>query len=224
MNFRVPVAVAGFALGLLLVAGLRWQAGGTGMLASLSAFATPLYVSVTVIAAIAFVRLSVPLNGLGFRTSLSPLTVVVLALVGVACLQIYGLFLEPVWERVFGAERDLTRFAGVGGSMSELAAVLALSWTFAAFGEEFAFRILLMRGIAFCLGETRFAFLAALLLQALIFGLVHAYQGPVGIAGTMSSGLIFGALTWAARGTIWPAALAHGLNNTIGLLQLYLAG
>ena len=224
MKSRAPVAVVGFALGLLLVAGLRLQAGSAGVLASVSAFATPLYVAVTVAAALSFLRLGVPLNGLGFRSSLSPLTIVALALIGVGCLQMYGTFLEPFWERILGSERDLTRFAEVGGSMSELMAVLALSWTFAAFGEELAFRILLMRGIAHSLGDSRIAFLVALLLQALIFGLVHAYQGPVGIAGTMSSGLILGALTWAARGTIWPAALAHGLNNTIGLLQLYLAG
>jgi membrane protease YdiL (CAAX protease family) len=224
MKSRALLAVAGFSLGLLVVGGLRLQAGGTGVLASLSGFATPLYVTVTVIAAFSFRRLGVPLNGFGFRTPLSSLAVLALALIGVGCLQISGAFLGPVWERVFGSERDLTRFAEVGGSMSELMAVLALSWTFAAFGEEFAFRILLMRGIAFSLGDSRFAFVLALLLQALIFGLVHAYQGPVGIAGTMSSALIFGALIWAARGTIWPAALAHGLNNTIGLLQLYLAG
>ena len=94
----------------------------------------------------------------------------------------------------------------------------------AAFGEELTFRILLMRGIAFALGDSRVAFALALLLQAMIFGLVHAYQGPAGIAGTMTSGLIYGALTLAACGSIWPAALAHGINNTIGLLQLYSAG
>jgi len=223
MKSRVPLAVASFALGLLLAAALRLQAGSTDTLAWLSTLATPLYVAVTAIAATTLSRLGVPLNGFGFRTSVPPLTIVALALVGVGCLRVYGVFLEPVWERVLGSERDLTRFADVGGSVSNLMEVLALSWTFAAFGEEFAFRILLMRGIAFSLGDKRFALVVALLLQALIFGLVHAYQGPAGIVGALSSGLILGALTWAARGTIWPAAIAHGLNNTIGLLQLYVA-
>jgi membrane protease YdiL (CAAX protease family) len=224
MKTRVLLAVVGFVVGLLMVATLRWHAGSTGVLGSLSTFATPLYAAVTAIAAFWFLRVGVPLNGAGFGTSLPPLTIAALALIGVFCLQMNEAFLEPVWERVLGSERDLTRFSAVGGSISALMLVLALNWTFAAFGEEFAFRILLMRGIAFSLGDSRAAFVVALLLQSLIFGLVHAYQGSVGIVGTMSSGLIFGSLTWASRGTIWPAALAHGLNNTIGLVQLYLAG
>ena len=102
--------------------------------------------------------------------------------------------------------------------------LMALSWTFAAFGEELAFRILLMRGIAFALGDTRLAFGVALVAQAVVFGLVHAYQGPAGIVGTGINALIFGGLTLAARGSIWPAAIAHGSNNSIGIVALYLSG
>ncbi len=214
--------VIGFAVGLLLVAWLRLQAGRTGTAGALSAYATPLYVGISVAAAIAFLRAGIPLRRLGFGPPYKPLLFIVLAVLGVGALQLTGLVLEPRWERAFGAGRDLSRFAAVSGSLAELLSVLALSWTVAAFGEELAFRILLMRGIAFVLGDGRAAFAAALILQAAIFGLVHAYQGPAGIAGTMISGLLYGALTLAARGSIWPAALAHGFNNSIGLVQLYL--
>ena len=78
-----------------------------------------------------------------------------------------------------------------------------------------------MRGIAFVLGDSRMAFTIALLVQAVVFGLVHAYQGPAGVIGSTISGLVFGGLTLAARGSIWPAAIAHGLNNTIGIIELY---
>jgi membrane protease YdiL (CAAX protease family) len=54
-----------------------------------------------------------------------------------------------------------------------------------------------------------------------MFGLIHAYQGSAGIAGSTFSGLVFGAVTLAGRRAIWPAAVAHGVNNTIGILQLY---
>jgi len=222
MNSRASVVVAGYSLGLLLVAGLRLETGSESVLGSLSALATPLYIAITALAAVLLIRLGAPLSGLGFRSALPPSRILVLALIGFACLQVHGAFLEPVWERVLGSERDLARFADVSGSIPRLIAVLALSWTFAAFGEEFAFRILLLRSTAFALGDGRLAFVAGVLLQALLFGLVHAYQGPVGIASTMSHGLILGVLTLAARGTLWPAALAHGLNNTVGLLLVYL--
>jgi membrane protease YdiL (CAAX protease family) len=63
--------------------------------------------------------------------------------------------------------------------------------------------------------------LIALALQSIVFGLVHMYQGPVGIIGAGVAGLIFGALVLAARGSIWPAVLAHGISNSISLIQLY---
>lgn len=96
--------------------------------------------------------------------------------------------------------------------------------TLAAFGEEFTYRIVLMRGLSFALGESRGAVISALVLQAMIFGLAHAYQGAAGILGSALNGLVFGTVTLAARRSIWPAALAHGINNTIGILALYLGG
>ncbi len=224
MKPRVRVLVVGFAAGLLTCAWLRTQSGAAGLSGTLSGFATPLYIGVTIAAAFAFIRAGVPVRRLGFFMTPGPIRVLALAALGVGLLQLSGLFLGPFWEELFGAGRDLARFSDVSGSIPALVTTLALSWTFAAFGEELTFRILLMRGIAFALGDSRVAFALALLLQAMIFGLVHAYQGPAGIAGTMTSGLIFGALTLAARGSIWPAALAHGINNTIGLLQLYAGG
>lgn len=79
----------------------------------------------------------------------------------------------------------------------------------------------MLRGIAIALGEGRSAWIIAVLLQAVVFGFVQIYQGPAGAAGATISGLVFGILTVAGRGSIWPAALAHGVNNTIGLTVLY---
>jgi membrane protease YdiL (CAAX protease family) len=78
-----------------------------------------------------------------------------------------------------------------------------------------------MRGLLYILGDSRRGQISALVLQAVMFGLIHAYQGPTGIAGATFSGLVFGAVTIAARWSIWPAAFAHGINNTIGIIALY---
>lgn len=224
MRTKVNILVAGFALGLITCGWLRTQAGAAGIAGTLSGFATPLYIGLTVAAAFSFIRAGVPVHRLGFFINSRPIVYLALAAAGVGLLQLSGVVLQPLWEQLFGAGRDLNRFKDVGGSVSALVATLALSWTFAAVGEELTFRILLMRGLAYALGDSRIAFGAALVLQAAIFGLVHAYQGPAGIAGATISGLVFGALTLAARGSIWPAVLAHGFNNTIGLLQLFQGG
>lgn len=224
VKLKVKVLVAGFALGLIACGWLRTQSDAAGIVGVLSGLATPLYVGLAVAAAFAFINAGVPVRRVGFFMTSGPIKILSLAVLGVGLLQLSSLFLGPLWEGFFGAGRDLTRFNNVSGSVPALVTTLALSWTLAAFGEELTFRILLMRGIAFALGDSRVAFALALLLQAMIFGIVHAYQGPAGIAGTMISGLIFGGLTLAARGSIWPAALAHGFNNSIGLLQLYAGG
>ena len=39
--------------------------------------------------------------------------------------------------------------------------------------------------------------------------------------GFILSGLVFGLVTILGRWSIWPAALAHGINNTIGIVALY---
>ena len=220
-NKTITWLTAGLASGLLFMGALRFSAATPTVLTPLAGYATTGYIAVTVLFAILFTNAGLPHNRFGFGSRLN-LRHVLLALAAIAALRLINFGLSPWVEQLLGGGRDLERFAGVEDSVSALALLLVTNWTFAAFGEEFAYRILLMRAIAFVLGDTRVALICALLLQAVIFGLVHAYQGPAGIVGSAISGLVFGAITIAARWSIWPAALAHGGNNTFGIIALYL--
>ena len=213
-----------FAAGLLVVGRLRYLSLHSEDPPAAAAYATLIYIGLTVIAAVLLIRSGAPLRRLGFTRVERPWFNLALVLVGVLVLQLSSSFLTPLWEQLFGSGRDLERFADVAGSREALIKLLALNWTVAAFGEELAFRIVLMRGIAYALGDTRKAVAIAFIVQAIIFGLVHAYQGPAGIAGTTISALVFGGLTLVARWSIWPAAIAHGLNNTIGIIEIYNVG
>ena len=212
---------AGLAAGLLFMGALRFSAANPGLLTPLSSWATPGYVAVSIVFAVLLTNAGMPHNRFGFGERLN-LRHVLLAVAAIAFLQVFSLVLGPVLENLLGGGRNLERFAGIEGSASALAILMLTNWTFAAFGEEFAYRIILMRAIAYVLGDTRAALIGALLLQAAIFGLIHAYQGQTGIVGSAISGLVFGAVTIAARWSIWPAALAHGGNNTFGIIALYL--
>jgi membrane protease YdiL (CAAX protease family) len=172
---------------------LRWASGRPGALEPLAGFATPGYIAVVVVFTLALMRAGLPLNHVGFGPRLT-VRHVLLALAAIAVLRVFAFTLEPLWETLFGP-RDLGRFSDVAGSPGALAALLAASWTIAAFGEEIAYRIVLMRGLSFALGDTRTAQGAALVIQAVMFGLIHAYQGPAGMAGSASSGLVFGVVT-----------------------------
>jgi membrane protease YdiL (CAAX protease family) len=222
-SWKVAGIVIIFAVGLLTVGALRFYDLRSDDPPAVAAYATLIYIGLSVFAAISLVRTGVPIRRLGFAMTIRPWIGIALALLGVAILQLSSWLLTPVWEQFFGSGRDLTRFSDVAGSAGALVKLLALSWTVAAFGEELAFRILLMRGIAYALGDGRKALAIALVLQAIVFGLIHSYQGPAGIASSAISGLVFGGLTLAARWSIWPAAIAHGLNNTIGILEVYSA-
>ena len=222
-HWKVVGIVLLFVAGLLVSGVMRFYNLHTENPPQLTAYATFVYIGVTIFAAVLLSRAGVPMKRLGFGLKFKPTRYLVLAAVGVGFIQLSGWLLEPLSEHIFGETRDLARFSDVAGSPSALIKLMALNWTVAAFGEELAFRILLMRGIAFSLGDSRTAFGIALIVQAIVFGLIHAYQGPAGIIGAGINGLIFGGLTLVARGSIWPAAIAHGSSNTIGIFGLYLA-
>jgi len=222
-SWKSAAVVTIFAVGLLIVAALRFLDLRSDDPPSVAAYATLIYIGLTVLSAVLLIRTGVPIRRLGFTLAIPPWMVFAFALLGVAILQLSSSLLTPVWEHAFGSGRDLTRFSKVVGSPEALVQLLLLNWTVAAFGEELAFRIVLMRGIAYALGDGRKALAVALILQAIIFGVIHSYQGSAGIAGSAISGLVYGGLTLAARWSIWPAAVAHGLNNTIGILEVYAA-
>lgn len=217
---RRIILVAGFALSLAFVGLLRNAAFHDSVLTPLSGYATPAYIALTVVFAVLMIRNGIDLNRLGFGTRIH-WKHVAYALAAVVVLQADAFLVDPLLENLFGGGRDLSRFSEVAGSMPALLSVLAFSWTFAAFGEEIAFRIVLLLGMLSVLGKSHIASVVAVVLQAIVFGLVHLYQGPAGVVSSAISGLIFGTIVILARGAIWPAALAHGLNNTIGLLMVY---
>lgn len=118
------------------------------------------------------------------------------------------------------APMDVSRFGGMQGNAPMLLGMLAISWSTAAFGEELLFRGLLQSRLQAMLGTRRFAGVLAVLLQAAIFGLGHAYQGPTGILSTAAIGLAFGLVVLRTR-SLWPVIVAHGLVDTVSMLALY---
>ena len=123
--------------------------------------------------------------------------------------------------RVIGlAPMETARFAGMQGNLPMLLGMLAVSWTTAAFGEELLFRGFLQSRLQSLFSRWKFSGVAASLLQALAFGLVHAYQGPTGVLASGSIGLVFGLLMLRTR-SIWPLVIAHGVVDSVSMLALY---
>lgn len=88
----------------------------------------------------------------------------------------------------------------------------ALFSAFVGLHEEVLFRGFIMGRLKAILRSN----VGAVLISSLIFGLLHFYQGPIGVVQTTSVGIVLATVV-IRSGSLWPAILAHAAFDTIGL-------
>jgi len=121
--------------------------------------------------------------------------------------------------------QDLSRFDVLNGNLPNLIIQLVNVWITAAFLEEFMFRGYLMKRIVDLQGkETKIAWIIALVSSAVIFGLVHSQQGPGGMLKVSAIGVVFGLSYLATGRNLWPLIFAHGLIDSLDMVQHYFGG
>ena len=118
---------------------------------------------------------------------------------------------------------DYSRFEEIRGNIPMLMVFLTVSWTTAGFAEEVIWRGFVMGRLAWLLGDAQRTWIVSLLGTSLIFGGLHAYQGPTGIVMTGVVGFLFGVAYLYNGRNLWLPIIAHGLNNTISFLILFFA-
>src|SRR2546426_1082666 len=104
------------------------------------------------------------------------------------------------------------------------AAILPFSATpfLVVFGEEFVYRGYLLTRIARVLGDPPRAWLAALVVTSILFGVGHQYQGLSGMITAGLGGFTFGLLYLVTGRNLWVSVIAHGTMDTVGFLLLFL--
>jgi membrane protease YdiL (CAAX protease family) len=135
-------------------------------------------------------------------------------------------FTIPVLEHLTGTRQDVSQFTVVQGNVGLLALLLAYTWTLAAVGEEVAYRGFMLTRLRQAIGggtAGSAATVAAAIVVALLFGWAHSEQGVIGMVTTGIDALFFTWLRFRYR-TLWAAVLAHGFNNTIGLVAYFFVG
>jgi len=140
--------------------------------------------------------------------------------VGYQFLSLY--VVEPLIACFTGELPNVSIFAPLIGNTRFLLISLAVSWTLAAFGEEFVYRGYLLNRVAQFAGETRAAWLFALILTSVLFGLGHLYQGTSGVATVALNGFVYGVLYLASGRSLWAPIVAHGTSDTVGFLLIFL--
>lgn len=94
--------------------------------------------------------------------------------------------------------------------------VLLVAWGSAGFGEELLFRGFLLDRLMRLPG-LRDRIVPIILLQALIFGSAHSYQGWSGMVVTGCVGIFLGWLRIRLKGNLWALVIAHGMTDTLML-------
>jgi membrane protease YdiL (CAAX protease family) len=98
---------------------------------------------------------------------------------------------------------------------------LLIVWTFAAFGEEIAYRGYLLRRAADLGKGSAAAYWVGVVAVSVLFGYGHYYKGPAGVLDSGVAGLILGAAYMLSGRNLWACVLAHGLIDTVGLVVVF---
>jgi membrane protease YdiL (CAAX protease family) len=80
----------------------------------------------------------------------------------------------------------------------------------AGVGEELAYRGFLVPALVLVFGSIW----GAVLLSSLVFGILHAYQGWLGMVRTALLGVVL-ATSFVVTGSLWPAILAHAMLDVL---------
>lgn len=161
----------------------------------------------------------------GFRNFGPVWLFVVIVLAMLATSMILPAVLDPMLSAWFErTPRDLSRFAGLAGNFPQFLFVMPFVWIFAAFGEEFFYRGFVLESVRTILGGGNAAMIAAIIVQAILFGAAHAYQGPVGMIPIGVGAIVSGFLYWAGGRRLWPLIVGHGVVDTIGFTIMFKGG
>jgi CAAX protease family protein len=127
----------------------------------------------------------------------------------------------PIIRSVFGPTQ-LTRFATLQDNLPVFVVLVSAGLLFGGFGEELLYRGIITTRLRLLLGDGGAAVAGALLIQGILFGLGHKYQGVSGMISIAIGGVMYGLIFVAARSNIWASAVAHGLIDTLGFTLMYL--
>jgi len=166
-----------------------------------------------------------PWSSVGLTRPLSwKLTAVVAVCAGVL-LQLKDFVTEPLAHLIWHQpEKAPGILAGAHHSPLQALQSLAVVWTFAAFGEEFAYRALLLRRTADAFNGSPAGYAVGVVFSSVLFGFGHFFKGPTGVFDSAISGLILAAAYLITRRNLWAPILAHGLSDTFAVVFNYFAG
>lgn len=134
----------------------------------------------------------------------------------------YG-FVIPLLNHLTHQTQNMSPFQTLKGNTGMLLLLLAYSWTFAAVGEEIAYRGFFQNRIISIFTSKTLGTVIAVAATSILFGFMHREQGIVGMVNTTFDAVFFSIVRYRFK-SVWASVLVHGFSNTIGLVAFYFAG
>jgi len=159
---------------------------------------------------------------MGFKRPASWLRIFQIAFAAAALRVVLGDFvIDPLTAQFWPPAVAPAGVESIAGDLRSALLYLGLVWSFAAFGEEIAYRGYLLNRAADVGGRTVAAYWIGVVVVSVLFGYGHYYKGPAGIVDSGIAGLILGAAYLLAGRNIWASILAHGFIDSFGVVALY---
>lgn len=161
-------------------------------------------------------------SAMGFKRPASWGRIFLIALVAAGMRILLGQFvIEPV-TGFFWPPPSAPQLANeIAGNAKVAGLALLIVWTFAAFGEEIAYRGYLLARAADIGRRSTTAYWLGIVLVSVLFGYGHYYKGPSGIIDSGIAGLILGAAYMVAGRNLWTCVLTHGFIDTFAVIDAF---
>jgi membrane protease YdiL (CAAX protease family) len=160
---------------------------------------------------------------MGFRRPASWTRIVLIAVAAAVLRIVLGeLVVDPLTARYWPPAASPAGVEAITGNLAVAAMWLLKVWTFAAFGEEIAYRGYLLNRAADVGRRSTAACWIAMVLVSIAFGYGHYYKGPAGILDSGVAGLVLGTAYLLSGRNLWASIIAHGLIDTVGIVVLFL--
>jgi len=162
------------------------------------------------------------LSAMGFVRPESWRRIVLIALAAAGVRILLGQFVIEPATGFFWPPPSAPELANeIAGNAKVAAVALLIVWTFAAFGEEIAYRGYLLTRAADIGRKSTTAYWLGIVLVSILFGYGHYYKGPSGIIDSGIAGLILGTAYMVAGRNLWACILTHGFIDTFAVIDAF---
>ncbi len=161
-------------------------------------------------------------SAMGFKRPVSWRRIFLIALAAAVLRILLGQFvIEPVTGFFWPPPSAPALANEISGNVKVALLALLLVWTFAAFGEEIAYRGYLLTRAADVGKRSTTAYWVGILFVSILFGYGHYYKGPSGIIDSGIAGLILGTAYMLGGRNLWACILAHGFIDRFGIIDAF---